>query len=129
MLYYVDIIRRIPETEMTEMVLLRATGDNDNDGIQIRVPAARLRLNNGREVVETDYVYYEPDREQMFQNGNHSTFARRQRQLYARYRKLLQSYSQEHHAEDFNSRNFVDDTHTMSYHVNVGHGNCSIIVK
>ena len=129
MLYYVDIIRRIPETEMTEMVLLRATGDNDNDGIQIRVPATRLRLNNGREVVETDYVYYEPDREQMFQNGNHSTFARRQRQLYARYRKLLQSYSQEHHAEDFNSRNFVDDTHTMSYHVNVGHGNCSIIVN
>ena len=129
MLYYVDIIRRIPETEMTEMVLLRATGDNDNDGIQIRVPATRLHLNNGREVVEADYVYYEPDREQTFQIGNHSTFARRQRQLYARYRKLLQSYSQEHHAEDFNSRNFGDDTHTMSYHVNVGHGNCSIIVK
>ena len=63
MLYYVDIIRRIPETEMTEMVLLRATGDNDNDGIQIRVPATRLHLNNGREVVEADYVYYEPDRE------------------------------------------------------------------
>ena len=82
MLYYVDIIRRIPETEMTELVLLRATEDNDNDGIQIRVPVTSLRLNNGREVVETDYVYYDPNGEQMFQNGNLSKFARRQRRLY-----------------------------------------------
>lgn len=129
MLFYVDSIIKVPEREEeAEVVLLKASDDNDNESIKIRILSRSLHFSNGRKVVETDYVYYEPDREHIFHNGNNSTFARRQRQLYAIYRRFLQDISQEHHAEELNQRNFGRDTLARSYHVNVGHGNCSVIL-
>lgn len=128
MLYYIDAIQRDDERGIAQVVLLSAQTDEDDGGILIEIPFIQLKMANGHEISEASYVEYNNGGNEgiIFSPGGNSPFARRQIQRFVNYRKRL--ISNEQRPELLNPENFRQGAVVKSYHVNVGHGNCSIIV-
>ena len=134
-LYYVEDIKYMDnEANLAEVVLLHANDENGSDAIIVQVPSNQLQYFNSRgesiPVAENNFVYYTPNQQIFFINGNLSTFARRMRALASRYKNQIDQNNANIVEEYENARNFrlIQNMMVRSYHVNVGHGNCSLIL-
>ena len=132
-LFYVEDIHFLTnETNLAEVVLLPV---NDLDeAIIVQVPNEQLQYLNSRGepiyITENSYIYYNPNQPNIFENGNLSTFARRMRALASIYRRQINQNNENTFEEFENARNYNlrPDMIVRSYHVNIGHGNCSLIL-
>lgn len=134
-LYFVEDIQYVAnEANLAEVALLHANDENGSDAIIVQVPSNQLQYFNSRgvsiPVAENNYVYYTPKQQNIFANGNLSTFARRMRALASRYKKQIDENNANTVEEFENARNFEFDPNMIvrTYHVNIGHGNCSLIL-
>lgn len=132
-LFFVENILE-KENKMAEVVLLRANDTDSSDAIVAQVPIDQLKYINSRgksiSVAENNYVYYNPNKQNKFTNGNLSTFARRMRALASRYTNQINQNNENTFEEFENASNYNlrPDMIVRSYHVNIGHGNCSLIL-
>ena len=132
-LFYVEDIHFLTnESNLAEVVLHPV---NDLDGaIIVQVSNNQLLYLNSRgepiPVTENSYVYYKPNQPNIFVNGNLSSFARRMRALASIYKRQI-NQNNENTVEEFENAsnyNLRPDMIVRSYHVNIGHGNCSLIL-
>lgn len=76
-----------------------------------------------RPLHEGQYVYYNTD-DGLFVSATSNPIAKRRRTINSTYRERLQSREGTYEHES----NYSDETIVKSYHVNVGHGNCTLIL-
>lgn len=132
-LFFVENILE-KENKIAEVVLLRANDADSSDAIVAQVPIDQLKYINSRgksiSVAENNYVYYNPYKQNKFTNGNLSTFARRMRALASRYTNQINQNNANTFEEFDKVFNFklTQEMIVRSYHVNIGHGNCSLIL-
>ena len=132
-LFFVENILE-KENKMAEVVLLRANDTDSSDAIVAQVPIDQLKYINSRgksiSVAENNYVYYNPNKKDKFTNGNLSTFARRMRTFASIYKRQINQNNENtvEEIENASNYNLRPDMIVRSYHVNIGHGNCSLIL-
>lgn len=132
-LYFVDSIRSHPETNEFSVTLL-ATVPQEDFGRIVTLSFNQMMLRGWRgRVREGWYVYFDEDQnERPFTYGNRSELARSQ---FKRYKELLTVLSRHY----ITPRESKDDSvikclctsetaQVASFHVNVGHGNCSFVL-
>ena len=148
-LYFVDSIHYSRGFNLTEerngdeevAVTLLPTGeaalaadDNGNGAITVTTQSSRLQYDRrGGNIREGWYVYYNDTPEEgqlMFAYGNGAPYAQSQISLNNSLRAQLLANSNgfaDAMSED-DLRTLLYDTDVNSYHVNVGHGNCSLLL-
>lgn len=120
-LYFVEEIFLNLEIDGGYMVCLCEANPNNENPLFTTIQTESIYLSNGKKMYEGQYVYYDG---QQFTNGNSSSIARSESTKNGIYLKKLTEMSLQ--AVD---NQIVDNASDVySYHVNVGHGNCSIIV-
>lgn len=137
--YYIDSIYRSEGSDPAEGYITLISTDADEEGsfIPYTIPfntMPMVRAEDGlREVRENTYVYlskYNPDEPVVFEDRNTSPYAEQQFSEMAELRQLLdEAYSNA--TDELTEEEFLILTHPTeiySYHVNVGHGNCSLIL-
>lgn len=140
-LYYIDSIH-YPEAEGNEgrninnafaqVSLLDASENADEvepNGIIVPVPTNQMTFANGRKIADNNFVYYSANSQVPFENGNKDLRARELINHSSWLRKLLREKAMNRPIElpevDKLERSNVKIT---SYHINVGHGNCTVIL-
>lgn len=131
MLYFVDSVRTVSEEgNQIGVVLHNAETDDANEVISLVIPAAYMTIEGGSEVNEGSFVEYDPDTipenpRNYFLVADGSTMARRHKARFAYYRDRLISSQNEN---GFELPVYDRSSDIRSFHANVGHGNCSIIL-
>lgn len=141
-LYYIDSIH-YPEAEGNEgrninnafaQVSLLDVSENADEvkepnGIIVSVPTNQMTFANGRKIADNNFVYYSANSQVPFENGNKDLRARELINHSSWLRKLLREKAMNRPIEllevDKLERSNVKIT---SYHINVGHGNCTAIL-
>lgn len=132
-LYFVDSILQLTDNKDVHVSLLETEPNSETGAITVSVNRDQLRMRNQKGTIEEGwYVYYNSENTQIpFAYGNLAPFARRQFNEF----KTIQSQLIDKivSVEESNSPllNNIEKSHTanvVSYHVNVGHGNCSLIL-
>lgn len=135
-LYYIENIRNVSlENDIREVTLFDATSEENSNAITINLESNALFYRNSRGksvgLSPNSYVYYDAEGQQTFENGNLDRFARRMRALASWYlRQIIQSnanYRPELPGEQFFAH-ANEELIVRSFHVNVGHGNCTLIL-
>lgn len=138
-LYYIDSIYRREGRDNTDGYITLISTDADENGKYLpttipfnRIPVVR-KVNDTIEVSENNYVFlrnYNYGDELVFEDGNNSQYSEAQfmrmsdirQRLHDRYGNVT---------EELTEKEFLilsHPTEIYSYHVNVGHGNCSLIL-
>lgn len=133
-LYFVDSIFAPIDGEQSFVTLLKATHRGEPRVRTLTLNNRQLRLNYPRTTAKEGwYVYYhEENQERPLTYGNFSGFARDELQrFYSLQDALLEEFIGEESDSDTGFLSHLakeEDLLVTSYHVNVGHGNCSIIL-
>ena len=135
-LYYVDSIhypeserndRRIDNNDTVQVSLLNVNKAGEPNDVVVSVPVGQLSFENGRRIANNNFVYYSANHQVPFENGNKDPRAleliNRSSKLRATLREKYQNQSIELPAAVQ-----LDNSRITSYHINVGHGNCSVIL-
>jgi hypothetical protein len=136
-LYFVDsIFRSNGEVDGDNYVNLIST-DRSEDGyfptFYVKVTKRQLILvDNDREIEEGEYVIYVSNGEDdhRFSDGNQEQYAQEQIRTGKEIREALASPEQESSNVKLSAAEvkvLIEAEEVCSYHVNVGHGNCSLI--
>lgn len=141
-LYYVDSIH-YPEAEGNEgrytnnglaQVSLLDVSENINEvkepnDVIVSVPTNQLMFANGRKISDNNFVYYSANSQVPFENGNKDISALNLINRSSRLRKLLREKAMNHSIELLEADRFGgNNVKITSYHINVGHGNCTVIL-
>lgn len=139
-LYYIDSIYQQEENDLSEGYITLISTDADENGRYIpatipftRIPHVIDDEGNSMVATENTYVYlrnYEQGGEIRLENGNNSQYALLQFQqmadlrqrLHAKYGDMTDSLTKDEYFI------LAHPTEIYSYHVNVGHGNCTFII-
>lgn len=131
-LYFVESIYSLPYGEGSVVLLFSADADGEDRAVVLsRFPQQLGMANHRGDIQEGWYVYFdEENRQSSFGYGNLSAYARRQfREFYSvREQLAARTINPESEEAAIPPCLLEEDVHVASYHVNVGHGNCSIIV-
>lgn len=130
-LYYVDSISSIGDEDEQYHVILLGT---ESSGIGYPRTLS-LTLNNNllyslgteRRMSEDDFVLYHPDSDNLFENGNETPTALALREESSRLQQELIEKELRGDAAFVTIHHDID--WVKSYHVKVGHGNCSLILS
>lgn len=100
-----------------------------NDVI-ILVPMNQMKFSNGKRIADNNFVYYSANNQVPFENGNKDLRALDLINRSSRLRKLLRDRAMNSPIELSRADRFNNDEQTKitSYHINVGHGNCTVIL-
>lgn len=129
-LYYVDSMTAINGEDKYYHVMLLGT-ETKEDGVarslSLELYDEDLRYTDtGLQIREDDFVLYRPDSELRFLNGNETEQALSLRQESREVRQqLAENVAQGDSLQSFGRT----EPDIRSYHVNVGHGNCSLILS
>lgn len=136
-LYFVDSIFRSNGEEGGDNYVNLIFTDRSEDGyfptFYVKVTKPQLILvDSGREIEEGDYVFYVTNGEDdhRFSDGNQEQYAQEQIRAGQEIRESLASKEQESAYTKLTAnevRVLTGAEEVCSYHVNVGHGNCSLI--
>ena len=139
-LYFVERVFFPLEETIASVSLVRVNSaieeGNEEEGETIKLSFDRDQLFmpdfRGR-IREGCYVYYDDSKQQQpFSNGNRSKIARSQFNVFNALRnELIKRYidpSDGQESEWIRSLVLQKDTEVTSFHINVGHGNCSVIL-
>lgn len=133
-LYYVEYINEINEDNTFDVILLHFDNDNNIGIVQERFPSSAMTLAGYgmKQISESNYVYYDPSNlDSPFSNGNTSSFARSMNGKKGYLVRKIELASDNVQSED-NVANIdldsSDNCIAKSFHINIGHGNCSIFV-
>lgn len=136
LLFYVDSIH-YPETEgndrmaannaTVQISLLDVNKEKEPNDIVVTVPIGQLFFENGEKIMDNNFVYYSANNQKPFENGNKDLRALKLINQSSRLRKELREKSQNRSIELPRVDTFFEAKIT-SYHINVGHGNCSVIL-
>lgn len=127
-LFFIDSIFSPQEENYSVVNLLSTEGDYS---IVLHLDNERLKMHNHSGTVrEGWYVYYDEEKQVPFGYGNLSHYAReRFREYYALRNQLTERVVDYNREELVTPQAFLgQQTQVTSYHVNVGHGNCSIVL-
>lgn len=131
-LCFVNSIYKPIEDNKVQVVLFSTDSENEQKATVIEIDSDRLLMSNHRgEIKEGWFVYYDQEGRFLFSYGNLSPYARKQFHLFNELREhLTHRYIDEETATALMPTQFNNPTgvNVTSYHVNVGHGNCSIIL-
>lgn len=133
-LYFVDSIYSSPENTVASVTLLSTELQEDEIARVFSFSTEQLKLRGFRgSIREGYYVYFDDQREDRpFTYGNRSLFAREQ---FKRYYELLEELSLRYiDPQGLNDNQSIRElscsktAKVVSFHVNVGHGNCSFVL-
>ncbi|MCQ2078004.1 MAG: hypothetical protein MJZ20_13435 [Bacteroidaceae bacterium] len=135
-LYYVDSIH-YPETEgsdrgiannaIVQVSLLDVNKAEEPNDMLVTVPIDQLSFENGKKIADNNFVYYSANNQKPFENGNKDSRALELINRSSQLRKRLRKKYQDRPMDLPRTGNF-SNSKIMSYHINVGHGNCSVIL-
>ena len=128
-LFFVDSIYTPTEGEFSVVCL--QPSENTNSFLIRSFEQEQLRMYNHKGMIKEGwYVYFDTKSQGLFGYGNLSPFARDRFREYYRLRdELTERYIDAESEMAMVPRCFADpNTNVVSYHVNVGHGNCSIVL-
>lgn len=135
-LFYVDSIH-YPETQgndrmaannaIVQVSLLDVNKREEPNDTVISVPIAQLSFENGRKITDNNFVYYSANKQKPFENGNKDPRALELINRSSKLRKELREKSLNRPIELSRVDTFIKSGIT-SYHINVGHGNCTVIL-
>lgn len=132
-LYFVDSIYSSVEGNHS-LVNLLTTDASDSEGhVSVTVPRGQLRMNNHFGTIKEGwYVYYDEGAQIPFSYGNNTAYARRQ---FREFKSIIEHLAQNNITEESGENRSLLERFSfdlgidiVSYHVNVGHGNCSLIL-
>ena len=132
-LYFVDSIYSSVEGDLSVVNLL-TTDASDNEGhVSVTVPRGQLRMGNHPGTIKEGwYVFYDAESQDSFSYGNNTAYARRQ---FREFKSIIEQLSQNNTTEESGENRSLLERYScdhgidiVSYHVNVGHGNCSLIL-
>ena len=140
-LYFVESIISNPDTQGAEIVLEvvgnsnQQMGENGLDGLYseficLSLPQFPVLANTNRRLEESHYVYFD-ESNGAFTSGKDDPLAKSRRNLNSRLRRDIIKYSSaQQNSQDalFSNRVFTKQAEVNSYHVNVGHGNCTFLL-
>lgn len=133
-LYFVDSVFNPIEGDASSVTLFPAVDDKEQGSRVLFLNYEQLKMTNHSGTIrEGWYVYYnENNNQQYFSYGNLSQYARQQfRAFNSIQRQLLDRHINPTEEEDTAMLRRLENSKTLevvSYHINVGHGNCSVIV-
>ena len=131
-LYFVNSIYKPIEGNKVQVTLFSTDSENEQKTIVIEIDGERISMSNHKgEIREGWFVYYDQNEPFLFSYGNLSPYARKQFRLFNELQdQLTQRYIDGTTAAASLPPQFCNLTgiDVTSYHVNVGHGNCSIIL-
>ncbi len=133
-LYFVDSIFKPLEGNASIVSLLSTENEAEQSTRVLSLNSEQLNMTNHSGTIrEGWYVFYnEKDEQQRFSYGNLSPYARQQfRAFNALQQQLIENIIDPEREEDAVLLKRLENSNTLdvsSYHVNVGHGNCSIIL-
>ena len=131
-LFFVDSIFTPIEGENSVVSLLSAEEEGNEAALVLTLNSDQLRMyNHPGTIREGWYVNYEKGKQTPFGYGNLSSYAReRFREYYQLREQLSEKMINEESVEtiEFQSLSRPDGAQVISYHVKVGHGNCSILL-
>lgn len=126
-LYFIDSIMSSDEERF--QVTLIGIDEYETKSKIVEVNQNQLRMNNhSGKIKEGWYIYYDDTNQQLpFSYGNLHAYARKQFVINNTLRKQLIDRLQENNSEDdeWLNNGSID---IYSYHINVGHGNCSLLL-
>lgn len=128
-LFFVESIYTPIEREYSIVCL--QSSENMNLSYVRSFEQEQLRMHNHQGTIKEGwYVYFDTKAQGLFGYGNLSPFARdRFREYYKLRDELAERYIDAESEIAMVPRCFADhNTNVVSYHVNVGHGNCSIVL-
>lgn len=130
-LYYVDSISSISEDKERYHVSLIGA-EMSNDGfprtLSLELNANQLNYYESKlRVMEDDFVLYRPDSDNQLRYGNEEPLARTLRNESVDLRRNLTEY--EIYDDAVYAFKHMKSNILKSYHVKVGHGNCSLILS
>lgn len=131
-LYFIDSIF-FHQGDNTASIRLLSTEPQEESARIVTLSSQRLALRGFfGPIKEGYYVYYHENENLPFTYGNRSPFAKR---MFQKYYAFLETLSKNFIVPDnsnddqlINLLQKSDRLHVLSYHVNVGHGNCSFIL-
>lgn len=127
-LYFVDSIYSPLEENISIVNLLSTEGEQS---VMLNLVNDQLTMYNHKGAIrEGWYVYYDIEKQGPFGYGNLNHYARERFQEYNRLQEqLAERYIDYYNEVAVVPRAFLEQqTQITSYHINVGHGNCSIIL-
>lgn len=131
-LFFVDSIYKPLESEKLQVVLFSTDSENEQKTKIVEINQNRLILSNHRgSIREGWFVYYDEGEQFLFSYGNLSPYARKQFRTFNELQmQLKQRYIDENSDMAAVPARFLNPkgVTVTSYHINVGHGNCSIIL-
>jgi hypothetical protein len=132
-LFFVDSILHLTDNDDVHVSLFETEPDSETGFITVSVNRDQLGMRNHKGTIKEGwYVYYNSEDSQIpFAYGNLAPFARRQfnefKTIQSQLIEKIVSVEESDSSLYFN----IEKSHTnnvVSYHVNVGHGNCSLIL-
>ena len=132
-LFFVDSILHLTDNDDVHVSLFETEPDSETGFITVSVNRDQLGMRNNKGTIKEGwYVYYNSEDSQIpFAYGNLAPFARRQfnefKTIQSQLIEKIVSVEESDSSLYFN----IEKSHTnnvVSYHVNVGHGNCSLIL-
>lgn len=135
-LYYVDSIhypeneendRRIANNAIVQVSLLDVNKAEKSNDMVVTVPIGQMSFENGKKIADNNFVYYSANNQIPFKNGNKDSRALELINRSSQLRKKLREKFQDRPMELPQRDTFINSKIT-SYHINVGHGNCSVIL-
>lgn len=133
-LYFVDSIFKPLESNASIVSMLPTENEAEQSTRVLSLNSEQLNMTNHSGTIrEGWYVFYnEKDDQQRFSYGNLSPYARQQfRAFNALQQQLIENSIDPEREEDTILLKRLEKSNNLdvfSYHVNVGHGNCSIIL-
>ena len=131
-LNFVENIYKSIESEKVQVILFSTESENEQKAKVIEIDQNRLVMSNHRgDIKEGWFVYYGEDQQFLFSYGNLSPYARMQFRTFNELQgQLIQRYIDGEIAAASIPAQFHNQVgvSVTSYHVNVGHGNCSILL-
>ena len=133
-LYFIESIeKKQTDNNYWNVIISKAFDEERQEAKVVSVSESQLYFRQNktpRRIRENDYVFYDENSQYPFSNGNSSSFARSKRAFAANYVRKIEQQNGSRFPEVENPQNFLPDEGrwVKSYHINVGHGNCSIIV-
>jgi hypothetical protein len=129
-LYFIESIYT-PTDSTQSVVTLLSTKEDEQTPIVRNLDEGLLKMHNHRGTIrEGWYVYFDEGKQVPFGYGNLSLYARKQFREYYTLRNQLAERLITSDREEAIVHSYFQGANTKvtSYHVNVGHGNCSLVL-
>lgn len=128
-LYFVDSIFSPVDAGYSIVSLLSTKAEEQAVVSEFRSDQLKMCNHNGT-IREGWYVYYDVENQVPFGYGNFNYYAIRRFREYYSLREQLAARQIDYNSEEANVPQvfLTQQAHITSYHINVGHGNCSIVL-